>query len=250
MTKLTAIILTYNEEDTIARCLGSVDFADERLIIDSGSTDHTVAIAEKLGATVLHRPFDDYASQRNFALDKASNTWVLMIDADEVVSEALKNELQKTLAEGNADGYALPRIDYAFGKWLRHGEFEGFHLVRLAQKNSGTWVNPIHEVWNINGTVLPLQHPILHYSHPTITSFLTKLNRYTTADAESMFAQGISTSGISILTYPIAKFLSNYLLKFGFLDGTHGLIFCMLMAIYSGVKRAKLWIMWWEARQR
>jgi len=247
MENITAIVLAKNEEDDIQRCLTSLQWADELIVIDSGSTDQTISLATELGVKVVFHTMSNFADQRNFAMQQAKNDWVLMVDADEVISEELRKEMLYHLQTEHFNGYVIKRIDYAFGKWLRHGEFESFSLLRLGRKSKGIWVNPVHEVWNIKGNIGTLEHPILHYSHPSITEFLKKLNRYTTTDAQELFQQGIKTSWWSIVAYPTAKFLVNFFWKKGFLDGIHGLIFTILMSFYSFTKRAKLWIMWWEA---
>jgi len=252
MVALSVIILAKNEAEDIGRCLKSVLWAEERIVVDSGSTDQTKVIAGEFATKVVDRAFTNFADQRNWALEQARFDWVLMVDADEVVSEELRKEVEQAVAMPGVNGFFIPRIDYTFGKWLKYGETgkKSFSLLRLARKGKGKWVYPIHEVWEVEGRVGKLSHPILHYSHPDLEEFLEKLNRYTTADAEAMFREGKRTAGWTIFVYPFAKFFVNYIWKLGFMDGVHGLVFAFLMAFYSFAKRAKLWVLWWEAERK
>lgn len=252
MTKLSVVIIARNEEEDIVRCLRSVEWADERIVVDSGSTDQTVALARKHATKVLDHPFTDFATQRNWALEQTTHDWVLMVDADEVVPDELRREIVATIENPTCHGYYLPRIDYTFGKWLRYGETrkKTFAILRLARKDKGTWKNPIHEVWDIKEPTGKLAAPLLHYSHPDLEEFIEKLNRYTTTDAQTLFEQGVRTAWWSVFVYPAAKFFVNYILKLGMLDGVHGFIFAMLMSWYSFTKRAKLWLLWWNVGKR
>jgi len=240
---ISAIVLTKDSENILDRCLQSLNWSDEIIIIDDNSTDKTLGIAQKHKAKIFQRSLDnDFAAQRNFGLDKAKGEWVLFIDSDEEVSDKLKEEIiSKLKSSENVEGYLLKRHDYYQGTWLTHGEVGDQKLLRLAKKDAGIWKRKVHEIWDIKGTVESLQNPIFHYPHPTIKDFLKEINTYSTLHAGVAYEEGQRTNFFLIVLKPKMKFLQNYILRGGFLDGSAGFIYAMMMGFHSFLTQAKLW---------
>ncbi len=239
---ITAVILTKNSRRTLSQALRSVSFCSEVLVIDDDSKDETKRIARATKARVIQRTFTgSFADQRNFALEKARYPWVLFIDSDEVVPKALAQEVTNACVRGIHDGYYLRRQDYFYGKPLRYGETSSVRLLRLARKDTGKWKHPVHEVWDINGTVGDLHSPLQHYPHASVAEFLTKVNRYSTIRAHALFDQSAAFRWYDVVLYPLAKFVNNYLFLQGFRDGMRGAIYAWMMSFHSFLVRAKLW---------
>ncbi|KKU03294.1 MAG: glycosyltransferase [Candidatus Amesbacteria bacterium GW2011_GWB1_47_26] len=240
---LTGIVLTHNEEKNIARCLESLKFCDAVLVVDSGSTDKTMSLAKKAGATVVNHPLDgNYAAQRNWALSQAKTPWVLFVDADEMVSVKLGEEITSAVKKIEYKGFLIPRIDYMWGKKLSHGDVGGARFLRLARRGAGEWHGAVHETWAIEGNIGTLKHPIFHYPHPTLVEFLQEINRYSSIRAQELHRAGQRANLFQIILYPSAKFLWLWIWKLGFADGTTGFVHAMTMAFYSFLVRGKLWL--------
>jgi glycosyltransferase involved in cell wall biosynthesis len=242
MSTLSAVVITLNEERNITDCLNTVSWADERIIVDSGSSDSTVLLAQTLGARVFTRPFTNYSDQKNFALAQATCDWVLSLDADERVTPELADEIKRAIADpGDAVGFYIPRLDRMLGRWMRHGLWWPQYKLRLIKSGSGQWQRDVHEVLVVNGPARHLQSPLLHYASDTISQFVHRADRYTTMEAEAWHAAGIRPSLWKMLLYPPGLFLYSYIWRRGLLDGMEGLILAMLMSYYTFLKRAKLW---------
>ncbi len=240
---ISAVVLTKNNQDTIVHCLDSLSWCDEIVVIDDDSTDDTRMIAKGYGARVIrHSLHNNFAFQRNFALEKARGEWILFVDSDEVVSSGLRDDIQHAIQTDTYVGYRLKRQDIFFGKQLRFGETARVRLLRLGKKDSGVWKRSVHEVWDIKGRIGDLRHPLLHYSHPTIRSFIDDINRYSTLHAEELKKIGTRVSVVDIVAYPLGKFLYNYVLRQGFRDGTEGTIMAFMMSLHSFLARAKLYL--------
>lgn len=243
---LTAIVLTRNEADNIVRCLSSLLWCGEVVLIDD-STDLTVEHARKLIPKDRLRIIksvgrDNFSALRNQALKQARFEWVFFVDADEEVPQALKQEIARELSHPTADGYYIKRKDFFLGKWLRYGETGQIKHIKLGRKNAGLWSRRVHEVWNIH-PCSTLGYPLHHYPHPTLAEFSERIDRWTTVDAQEFFRQGKKTSVWLILAYPLAKFIHNYIIKLGFLDGMPGIIFAIMMSFHSYLTRAKLYFL-------
>lgn len=257
---ISAIVLTHNDEDVLERCIKSIQWCDEVIIIDDESTDGTIGIAKKYGAKVFVRKLnDDFAAQRNFGLAKAKGEWVLFVDSDEVVTEDLFHEIQEVISkskiknkkskiqskdkkwENDCVGYSVRRNDFFLGCWLKHGETGRVKLLRLARKDAGTWAQPVHEVWEVNGAVGELATPLLHYPHQNVAQFLEEINRYSTMYARYLHSRGVKEPMWQIIGKPLAKFFVNYIWRLGFLDGTTGMVVALMMSFHSFLVRAKLW---------
>lgn len=242
---ISVVVLTHNSASSLTDTLQSLSWCDERVIIDDNSTDSTVKIAQTYDARVVtHALKNDFAKQRNFGLEIAKGDWVLFVDADEVVSKKLADELVRAAKDPMKDGYYLRRDDTIWGQRLRHGETRSVRLVRFGRKGSGTWTRPVHEVWDIHGYLGTIHEPILHFPHPDVAQFLADINAYSTANAQYLYTQGVRSHGIHILAYPGAKFVMNYFVRKGFLDGTAGMIVALMMSFHSFLTRAKLWQLW------
>jgi glycosyltransferase involved in cell wall biosynthesis len=244
---ISVVILTKNEEKNIGACLDSLSWCDEKIVIDDHSQDKTVEIAKKKGAKVFSRLMNnDFSEQRNYGLEKAKGEWILFIDADERISSALWYEIMQHTSESIDDnvGYYVKREDTMWGKILKHGETGNITLLRLAKKGSGKWEGQVHERWNVSGKTALLKNHLSHFPHSTVAEFLREINFYTDLRAEELFKKQTKVNWFSIIAYPKAKFILNYFLRAGFLDGLPGFVFAMLMSYHSFLVRSKLWLMW------
>lgn len=240
---ISAVVLTKNEEKNLGQCLESLDWCDEIIVIDDFSTDKTLEIARKKRALVFQRKLnDDFSGQRNFALSKAKGEWVFFLDADEIVPESLKIEILNYFSskkKDNTKGFYFRRKDFFLGGWLSHGETASVRLLRLAALGAGSWHGKVDETWQISGRTGEFKTPLLHYSHETLAEFLKSLNYYSTLNAERL-------ERLNFFDWfkPPAKFLLNFFIRLGFLDGVRGFIFAVLMSFHSFLVRGKqfLWL--------
>jgi len=239
---LTVTIITCNEEARLAECLDSVSFADEVLVVDSGSRDGTVALAESRGARVLRQDWLGYGAQKRFAVERARHDWVLCIDADERVSPELRRSIQAVLEAPKRQAYEMPRLNHFLGRPLRHGEGYPDYSLRLFHRGHAHWSDdPVHEKVIASGAVGRLTGDLLHLSEDGLESYLAKQNRYTTLQAEDLYRRG-KRAGVGKLVFsPLLRFLKFYFLRFGFLDGLPGLMPIAIGCFNSFMKYAKLW---------
>jgi len=247
---ISAVVLTKNEEKNIKDCLKTLKWCDELIVVDDNSMDKTVEIAKKMGVQVYtHNLNFDFSKQRNYGLSKARRDWVLFVDADERVSDALRYEIQYTLSSQNLleqkmCGFYVRRIDFMWGKKLRYGETGNIRIMRLAKKSTGEWIRKVHEDWRIEGKIGQLNNPLYHYPHPSVTEFLREVNFYTDIRANELYEKKVKAYWWEIILYARIKFFVNYFLKKGFLDGVPGLIYALMMSFHSFLVRGKLWILW------
>ena len=248
---ISAIVLTKNEQENIVDCLESLLFCDEIIVVDDYSDDNTeelvkVFIKEHKGVKWFSRSLNlNFSMQRQFGIDKASSDWILFIDADERVDEVLATEILENVTLNTPfSGFLIPRVDFMWGRRLRYGETGGIKLLRLFNKNDGKLIGKVHETWQTKKAVGRLISPIQHYPHPTISEFLREINFYTDLRAKELFEQKRKVGAISIFMYPFGKFILNYFIKFGFLDGISGLVHAVLMSFHSFLVRGKLWQLW------
>lgn len=186
----------------------------------------------------------DFALVRNKELAKANTPWVLFLDSDEVISQKLEAEIELAIKNTQVAAYYIKRQDIFLGKYLKHGETGNAKFIRLARKDYGKWVRPVHEVWEGQGRVDTLTNPLLHYSHKSISSFLDKINLYSSIDAQYRFQSGKKSNLGKIAFYPILKFILNYVFKLGFMDGVPGVIMAMMMSFHSYLTWTKLYLLW------
>jgi glycosyltransferase involved in cell wall biosynthesis len=241
---LTVTVITKNEAQNLAAALESVRWADEVVVVDSESTDDTVAIARRYTDRVLVRAWPGYAAQKNFAAEQATHDWILSLDADERVSPALADEI-KTLVNGTphaAAGYRIPRVTFHFGRWIRSTDWYPDYQLRLYDRRRARWLGRlVHESVQADGPIGRLRHELQHYAYRDISHHLQTMDRYTTLAARQMFEEGRRASWIDILVVPRLTFFRNYILRGGFRDGMAGLVISAMNSYYVGLKFAKLW---------
>ncbi len=241
--KISLAVITRNEEVKLRECLDSVPFADEVVVVDSGSTDRTCEIAAAAGAVVYSRPFEDFSSQKNFAMEKTRGEWVLLLDADERLSPGLQSEIQKTIANPRAlDGYFLRRDNYLFGGRMRFGANASDWQLRLIRSKKGRFEGVVHERIVLEGKASRLQKPLMHYSTRTLAEYKTKFALFCPLDAERLWKEGKKPTFYHLLIKPLLEFVYFYFVKFGFLDGSRGLLYQVLSTRY-------LYAKYWRASQ-
>ena len=242
---LSIVIITKNEESNLARTLQSVTWADEIVIVDSGSTDRTREIAASFQAKFFVEPWKGFAAQKNSALQKATGDWVLSLDADEEVEPALASEIQQTLtAKSSATGFWIPRKNFFLARWIRHGGFYPDPKLRLFRRGAGKFEDRlVHEDIKISGPTAKLKNHLLHHAYPTLESYLEHMNRYSSLGAEMAVAgnRPVGFSFLDIVIRPRLTFFYNYVLRGGFLDGREGLLLHLYHANYVSWKYAKAW---------
>lgn len=242
--RLTVVVLTHNDEQRIVDCLECLGFADEIVVIDDNSSDRTVELAEKFTKNIFIRQMNNnFSNQRNYALNQVHNPWVLFIDSDELVSEKLKEEIQKNILRSNVEGFYIKRYDYMWGKKILHGEAGNIKLLRLAKKESGKWKGKVHEKWKVLGDTDELSFPIIHVPHQTIKEFVEDINQYSSFRANELYEEEMKVSSPIILFYPLLKFVQNYILRKGYKDGVPGLLYAIMMSLHSFLVRAKLFLL-------
>ena len=239
--KISATIITLNEERNLARAIESLRCADEILVVDSGSTDRTVEIAQKLGARVLESEWPGYANQKNFAAEKAFHDWILSLDADESVSEALEAEIWKLKKSGaEFDAYTMPRLAQYLGRWIRHSGWYPDRKIRLYDRRKAKWEGAyVHESLRVDGKIGRLEGNLLHFTCASLSEHLRTMDRYTTLAAEQLLSTGEKPTWSRLILDPSWTFVQTYVLKLGFLDGLEGLAIAYMAAFYNFLKFAK-----------
>jgi glycosyltransferase involved in cell wall biosynthesis len=238
----TATIITHNEARHIVACIRSVDWFAEVLVVDSGSSDETVALARAAGARVIENPWPGFGLQKQYAIDHASHDWVFSIDADERLSETLKEAMQTLLVvEPGQSAFRINRCNHFMGRALRHGEGYPDWCLRLFNRTQARWSDDVvHEKVLFDGQVGKLQGDLDHYSQESVAAYLDKQNRYTTLQAEGLYARGIDASLVKLTLSPLVRFVKFYLFRLGFLDGVPGLVHIAIGCFNSFIKYAKL----------
>tara|TARA_Y100000589_G_scaffold323546_1_gene358240 strand:- start:137 stop:892 length:756 start_codon:yes stop_codon:yes gene_type:complete len=243
MSKISAAIITYNEEKNIRRCISSlIGIADEIIIIDSGSEDKTKDIALKLGAKVIFNKFEGHIQQKNFAITQTSNDWVISLDADEALSNELKKSLIKIKNNLEGNGYKFNRLTNYCGKWVKHCGWYPDTKLRLFKKGKGGWVgkNP-HDRYVLNsGKETYLKGDLLHYTFYEVSEHKAQIIKFSEIAAQSLFESNKKSNWVLIIGKTIFKFIRNYFLKFGFLDGVTGFQICRLSAHATFLRYYKL----------
>jgi glycosyltransferase involved in cell wall biosynthesis len=233
-------IITKDEERDLPRCLASVPFATEVVVVDSGSTDATQELARQAGARVIEQAWLGYGPQKAVALAACTSDWVLNLDADEALSPALAAEIPAALERAGVDGYRLPFSTEMFGRTLHYGGLGGETHLRLVRRAQATMSQAsVHEGLAVPGRVETLRGPVLHHPYVDLAEYLQKLDRYTTLAAQARAAAGRRFSPLSALRLPWG-FFKRYLLQLGFLDGYAGFTYAALSAFYDFLKEAKL----------
>jgi glycosyltransferase involved in cell wall biosynthesis len=220
---LTVAIIAYNAAGQIGACLASVGFADEILVVDSGSTDDTVAIAQRHGARIETKEWLGFGRQKQHAVSLARHDWVLCLDVDERVSEPLARSIREALAGRRYRAFRMARRNRFLGRWLAHGEGYPDWAVRLFHRAHAGWSNDeVHEAVLTTAEVGRLEGDLLHESAEDVATYMSKQNRYTTLHAQALFRQGVRASYWRLAASPLARFVKFYLFRLGFLDGGPG----------------------------
>ena len=244
---ISLCVIAQNEADRIVACLRAADFCDDRVVVDGGSTDNTVALAEAEGARVIHRPFDGFRSQKDFAVAAARHDWVLCLDADECADEGLRDAIARQLAEGVGDtaAYRIVRRNRFLGRVMKYGNAGSDRVVRLFDRRLAGWhgQREIHESVVAKGPVRPIGGSLDHDPYRSLSAMLAKQERYAHLMAEEAFARNKRTSLAQILLSPAFRFLKGYVFRAGFLDGWRGLVYALLRVEYVRRKYLKQYLL-------
>ena len=225
MTKITAIIPTFNEESNIQRALESVSFADEIIVVDSFSTDRTVDIVKESNAILLQRKFDDFSNQKNFAIEKSSNEWVFLLDADERIPNNLKTEIQEAITSVNSfNAYYVYRNFFFKNRKLSYSGWRRDKVIRLFKKDSCKYEGKVHEKISTKGEVGFLKGRLNHYSYKNYNQYKKKLKNYAKLQAQELLEKGLFVTPYHLFLKPIIRFFIQFIIQFGFLDGVKGLV--------------------------
>jgi glycosyltransferase involved in cell wall biosynthesis len=246
---LSVVLITWNEEGNLPRTLESVmplvrDGGGEIIVVDSGSTDRTVEIAQAFGAKVFVEAWKGFAEQKNSAMDKASMDWVLQLDADERLEPELAGEMKVALNVGSAmSGFWIPRKNFFLGRWMRRGGFYPDPKLRLIRRGAGRFEEyGAHPTIRVNGPTGSLSHALLHNAYPTLRGYIDHMNSYSSMGAEVAVAKGHRRfSFTNVVTRPLLTFVYNYFIRLGFLDGREGLLLHLYHSVYVSWKYAKAW---------
>jgi len=244
--KISVIIITFNEILNISDCIQGLGFADEVIVVDNASTDGTAEVAKSLGARVfITEDWPGFGCQKNRALDYALGEWVLSIDADERVTPSLRDEIAKVISHSSeCTSYAIPRSSWFCGRFMQHSGWSPDYVNRLFRNGSARFSNDlVHERLLIHGMNQRLSQPLLHYSFRNFSDVLQKVDRYSTASAKQAFSKGKRASVFKALGHGLWAFVRTYILKAGFLDGSHGLALAISSAEGSYYRYLKLWLL-------
>ena len=243
MPRVSATIITKNEAADIGDALASVAWADEIVVVDSESTDDTVAIARRHTDRVVVRPWPGYAAQKNYAASIAANDWILSLDADERVTPALAEEIRSVLSQTAQNAaFRIPRVTWHLGRWIRSTDWYPDYQTRLYDRRRATWTGRyVHESVTAAGPTGRLHGELQHYAYRDIADHLETIDRYTTSAARQMHEDGRHAGLMQLLGHPPLAFLRNYIARRGILDGAPGLIVSALNSYYVFLKFAKLW---------
>lgn len=239
---ISVILITRDAAAHVERALRSVAWADERIVVDAGSTDDTVALARPLATRVESREWPGYGAQKNHAASLAAHDWVLSLDADEAVTGALRDEIAALAIPADAAAYRMPRVTWYLGRWIRTTDWYPDRAVRLYDRRRARWDDrAVHEALVVDGTIGDLDGELEHRPYADVAQHLSRMNHYTTLAAAQMHAAGRRVQAWHLLVHPPAAFLRNYVARRGFRDGMPGLIVSLLGGVYVLLKYVKLW---------
>lgn len=242
---IAAVVITKDEEHNIAACLESIRWVDELIVVDAESRDRTVELAKGYSPRVFVRPWAGYGPQKNFGIDQAGAEWILVVDADERVTDDLRREIQALLAarpDEEIGGYEIPRRNFFYGKWIQGGGLFPDYQLRLFRKMSGRYDDVrLHENLRLSGRRERLRAPFDHYSMPTVNHHIRKMMRYTTLGADEKLKRVTHINGWVIATHHLGTMLKTLFVRGGYRDGVHGLVVAMFAGLHTFVKYAKAW---------
>ena len=248
--RISATVICFNEEEKIEACLKSLLWADEIIVIDSGSTDRTLEIAGRLTDKIFSNPWSGYGEQKNKAIQKASYDWIFSIDADERVTVELAGEVRKAIDESaGSDGFFIPRKTFYCGKWIRHCGWYPDRKLRLFKKTNGRWSPGLHERVILNGKAGDLKGNILHESFSSIGEHIRTIENFTSIAALELRDSGKRARPVDLLVRPPAMFFKTYFVKMGFLDGFEGFLVSILSSFHVFLKYSKLRLLEREERR-
>ena len=246
--KISVALITLNEEANLPRTLESVmplvrDGAGEIIVVDSGSTDRTIAIATSFEAKVFVEPWKGFAAQKNSAMEKASGDWVLQLDADEGLEPKLAPEILKAIKDTPLKGFWIPRKNFFLGRWIKHGGFYPDPKLRLIRRGAGKFEEyGAHPTIKLSGRTGKLKHALIHHAYPTLRGYIDHMNSYSSSGAEVAHRQHRrGFNPINIVLRPMLTFVYNYIFRLGFLDGREGLLLHLYHSVYVSWKYAKAW---------
>ena len=250
--KISACVTAGNGEDKIAACLASLTWCDEVIVVDSYSTDKTFEISKQYTPHVFQHPWEGYIAQKNYIRSLANHPWILFVDADEVVSDELRAEIEAEFKRGPGDtaGYRFPRMVYYLGKWIRHGEWYPDIKLRLFLKDRGHSAGQEpHDRVVVDGPVKTLRAPLHHFTYDDMADHINTLNRFSGITADEKFARGDKFRWLDLIFRPPWRFFKSYILKRGFMDGRQGLIIALMTSYGVFIKYAKLMERWIQHQQ-
>jgi glycosyltransferase involved in cell wall biosynthesis len=243
MPRLSAIVITHNEAANIGECLDALAFCDERIVVDSGSSDGTVDIARGKGARVESHDWQGFGPQKNYALSLATGDWVLSIDADERVTPELAAAIKTAMADTSADGFEFPRRSSFCGREMKHSGWYPDYVLRLFRRGKARFDDAlVHERVICDGAVKQLDQPLLHYPVSKLEDALSRMGRYSTASAAALVASGRRVSFVAGIGHGLYSFLRSYVLRLGFLDGAEGFLLAVANAEGSYYRYMKAWL--------
>jgi len=239
--RLAVVVLTLNEEANIEACLESLTWADRRVVFDSFSTDRTVDLARLAGAEVIQHPFENYAQQRNAALEWVEADWIFFVDADERATPELAAEVRAVTSGDRAEvAWWVPRHNYIFGRLTLGGGWYPDYQLRLVRRGRARWERPVHEIAVVDGPEGYLTHPLIHYNYEDLADFIARQKRYTDFDARILLEEGIRPRFYTPYTQAVRQFWWRFITLRGVRDGLHGLRLSLLMAYFEAVKYQRL----------
>ena len=241
--KISFCTIILNEEENIKELINNIkDIADEIIIIDSGSKDRGVDIAKSMGAKTFFNEWTDYTTQKNFAISKAENEWVFVLDADERLSEELKENIKKTKEKGtNKDGFLIARKSFYLGKWIKHSGWYPERRIRFFKKSKGKFYGRfVHEGLSFKGESEILKGDILHFSYKNISDHIDRINKYSLLAAKRKKEEGKRFSFLKLVFSPITRFITHYFIRLGFMDGFQGILIAVFSAFYVFLREVKL----------
>lgn len=243
--KLSAAIITFNEELNIGRTIASVlDVADEVVLVDNGSTDRTLEIAQSFGdkVRIIHEPWRGFPGQKNFAIEKCSGDWILSLDADEELSPELIANLRQTIAQASVDAIAINRRLMFLGRWIHRGGLYPDPKVRLFRRGKARFEErPVHESIRFDGPTARAKGDLIHWAYHNLDDFIEHQNRYSTIGATLVSNRKGKRLLVNAVIGPVLRFLYDYFIRLGFLDGREGLLWHLYHSVYSSLKYAKAW---------
>lgn len=243
---ISALAITYNEEANIEKFIMSLSLADEVIIVDSNSTDKTVELAKQLNAKVIVRDFDNFSSQKNFALQQANHDWVVFFDLDETISPELAEDIKKNIENSkNTSGFKVKRNFYFMRKRIKYSGFQNDAVIRIFKKSKAKYSpNLVHETLDVDGKIKALKHRSNHYSYKNFDHYNNKLTQYSKLQAQALYNKNVRPNLYHFLVRPCYRFWHQYLIRLGFLDGKEGFILAYTSAFAVFKRYLYLWTMY------